>query len=576
QRLWARDTTLWAPDPPPPELADRLGWLDLPETPEADLDAIARLASEVPFWMTDLVLLGMGGSSLAPEVMARTLGTERLPLTVVDTTHPLAVREMEWLRPANTVFLVASKSGTTLETLSLFRHFWSRARDVVDDAGSHFIAITDPGSPLAELGRERRFRAVIEAPPDVGGRFSALSPFGLVPAGLMGLDIGNLLERAREAAEACREEASRNPGFRLGAALGELAKAGRDKLTFVTSSHLSAFPDWAEQLVAESTGKDGTGIVPVAHEPALEPEAYGADRVFVGLIGSETARAEMAQWGEEDDSWDRLERLEERGHPVIRVEVEEPAELGALFFVWEVAVAMAGAVLDIHPFNQPDVQLAKRLARRAMGTGDGRGASPADEPAADRGDGQAGGPATDPSDPADGDEPDALDLDWETARYGHAPSQAIPRADPSEIRARIGSFLAAVEPGDYVGLHVYTAGGDEDELDRLQRLREALTRATGVPTTLGYGPRFLHSTGQLHKGGSNRGVFLQIVDDAAAHVHVPETDFTFHRLIRAQARGDLEALERRERRLLRVRVAPEGEGFERLVGLVEEMAEERP
>lgn len=542
-RLWRRDPTLWSADPDTPELADRLGWLELPETSAAALGPLAELRASVPFWFTDLVLLGMGGSSLAPEVIARTMPGEGLPLTLVDTTHPGALRDLEWLRPANTIFVVSSKSGTTVETVSLFRHFWSRTAEVVEDPGAHFIAITDPGGPLAEVGRERGFRAVFEAPPDVGGRFSALSPFGLVPAALAGADLPALLAEAGEAADACKGDDHHNPGFLLGAALGELALAGRDKVTFVAASDWTAFPDWAEQLLAESTGKEGRGIVPVVGEPPRPPDEYGEDRVFVGLLLGGDAAREAEQWGEADETPDLLDAIEAAGHPTLRIRLEGPEELGALFFVWEVGVAMAGAVLGIHPFNQPDVQLAKRLARRAM-AGDGAETSDADE----------------------------IDLVWELPQFGHAPPRTPVPPDMDGIRARLEDFLAAVEPTDYIAVQAFLAGGEEEE-GFLETLRAALAGATGAATTLGYGPRFLHSTGQLHKGGGDNGVFLQLVDDAGEHVHVPETDFTFRRLIRAQALGDLEALGQSEHLALRVRVGgPEGLGLRRLIQLVEESA----
>ena len=550
-RLWQRDPTLWSADPDTPELVDRLGWLDLPETAPAMLGALEDLRADVPFWFTDLVLLGMGGSSLAPEVIARTMPGEGLPLTLVDTTHPGALRDLEWLRPANTIFIVSSKSGTTLETLSLFRHFWSRTAEVVDEPGAHFIAITDPGSPLAELGRERGFRAVFEAPPDVGGRFSALSPFGLVPAVLSGAQVPALLAEAAQAAETCRDATHHNPGFRLGAALGEFALRGRDKLTFVAGPDWEAFPDWAEQLIAESTGKDGCGIVPVVGEPPRPPDEYGEDRVFVGLLLSGDAAREAEQWGEADETPVRLNALEAAGHPVIRLPLEHPEELGALFFVWEVGVAMAGAVLGIHPFNQPDVQLAKRLARLAMA-----GGSPS------HGDRDADEPET--------PEADEIDLAWDVPRFGHAPPRTPVPPDLDGIRAKVEHFLSSVAATDYVAVQAYLAGGEEEET-QLETLRAALGRVTGATTTVGYGPRFLHSTGQLHKGGTDNGAFLQLVDDADAHVHVPETDFTFRRLIRAQALGDLEALGRRGRRSLRVRVGgPEHLGLRRLIQLIEE------
>ncbi len=549
-RLWSRDTTLWAPDPPPPELADRLGWLDLPDTGRDALAGLEGLRASLPFWMTDLVLLGMGGSSLAPEVLARTLGSEALPLTLLDSTHPRAVRDLDWIHPANTIFVVASKSGTTLETLSLFRHFWSRTQEVVENPGAHFVAITDPDSELVELARERGFRRVFEAPPDVGGRFSALTPFGLVPAALMGMDIEALLAGAEAAAGACREPADRNPGFELGAVLAEMTRAGRDKVTFLTSSTWEAFPDWAEQLLAESTGKDGVGIVPVAHEPELPPEAYGPDRLVVGILEPERALRAAAEWGDADDAPERLAAIEAAGAPVVRIEAEGAEGLGALFFVWEVAVAMAGSALGIHPFNQPDVQLAKDLARRAMAGDD-----------------------ISPDAAADGE--GELDLVPELPLWGHAGVGVTPQVDPDAIREAVEGFLRSVGPGDYVGLQAYLAGGDPEELETLQAIRAGITRATGAATTLGYGPRFLHSTGQLHKGGPDRGAFLQIVDDAAAHVHVPETTFTFHQLIRAQALGDLAALVERGRRALRLRVDADGMGLSRLRQIIESLGEDR-
>ena len=562
-RLWRRDPTLWSADAETPELADRLGWLELPETSPATLGPLEALRAGVPFWFTDLVLLGMGGSSLAPEVIAHSMRGEGLPLTLVDTTHPGALRDLEWLRPANTIFVVSSKSGTTVETLSLFRHFWSRTAEVVDDPGEHFIAITDPGSPLAELGRERGFRAVFEAPPDVGGRFSALSPFGLVPAALSGANVAALLAEAAEAADACRDDVHLNPGFLLGAALGELALAGRDKVTFAAASDWAAFPDWAEQLLAESTGKEGRGIVPVVGEPPRPPDEYGDDRVFVGLLLGGDAAREAEQWGEADETPDLLDALEAAGHPTLRVRLEGPEELGALFFVWEVGVAMAGAVLGIHPFNQPDVQLAKRLARRAM-AGDG-------EPEGDR-EPEERSPGAEPAEDAQVSEADEIDLVWELPRFGHAPPRTPVTPNVDGIRERVEDFLAAVEPTDYIAVQAFLAGGEEEE-GLLGTLRAALAGATGATTTLGHGPRFLHSTGQLHKGGGDNCVFLQLVDDAGEHLHVPETDFTFRRLIRAQGLGDLEALAQSERLALRVRVGgPEGLGLRRLIQLVEESA----
>jgi transaldolase/glucose-6-phosphate isomerase len=548
QRLWDRDTTLWREDPTTPELADRLGWLDLPETSMSLIDPLRKLQSEIPFWITDLLLIGMGGASLAPQVIARTIGGEKLPLTLLDTTHPESIRDLDWLAPGNSVFIVASKSGTTIETLSLFQHFWSRAKEVIDNPGSHFIAVTDPDSALADLAEANRFRAVFEAPVDVGGRFSALSPFGLVPSGLVGVDVGSLLTHAAEAREICREPLQDNPGFRLGAALGELAMVGRDKVTFVTSSAWAAFPAWAEQLIAESTGKDDVGIIPIVDEPHFDPATYGSDRVFVGLLAAGEAALEAAQWGEEDHTPARMDALEAAGHPVIRIRMEEPEELGALFFIWEVAVAMAGSVLSINPFDQPSVQLAKELAQKAMS-------------------GETAGEDTHPS--------TELDLGWDQPPFGHALS-AIPSEPPvGELRKTMRNFLATVKDGEYIGVQAYMRAEDEEQEDIWARLREALTRVTGVATTLGYGPRFLHSTGQLHKGGPNTGVFLQVMDNVATHLPIPESHYTFRQLVLAQAQGDFNALNRGDRRVLRIRVGPsDGVGLRRLVQLINEVGKE--
>lgn len=546
-RLRDRDTSLWSDDPATPELSNRLGWLDLPEQGEDRLPSLEAVSRGLPPWMTDVVLLGMGGSSLAPEVIARTLGVEGLPLTVADSTHPRAVLDMGWIRPANTIFIVASKSGSTIETLSLFRHFWSRTAEITDRPGDHFIAITDPGSSLATLGRERGFLAVIESPEDVGGRFSALSPFGLVPAALMRIQLRPLLEMAEEIAAVCTEPATHNPGLRLGAALAELTRAGRDKVTFVTSDAYAGVPDWIEQLVAESTGKDGRGIIPIAHEPEFPVEAYGDDRVFVGLVGSPASTAEASQWGEEDHATPRLAALEEAGHPVIRVELDGPEDLFGLFYLWEVAVAMAGAALGVHPFDQPDVQLAKELAREAMqpGTAESEDAPDELESHID------------------------LDLAWDVPEYGHVPGGGAPSVDVDALDATLDAFLDSLGEGDYIGIQAYLPGSDPEEMEALAELRAALAAETQLATTLGFGPRFLHSTGQLHKGGPASGAFVQLLDDAAAHVHIPETDTTFHRLITAQAQGDYEAMRQRGRRVLRIRIPPSAEGIRRVVQLIE-------
>ncbi len=503
RRLWQKDHTLWSPEPLP-ELRDRLGWLTLPETMPEQLDDVLAFGEAVKAeGIRHVVLLGMGGSSLAPEVFQRTFGhAPGFPgLIVLDSTHPAAVRAVEvQLDLARTLFLVSSKSGTTVETLSLFRYFWHRLSQRTSAPGRQFIAITDPETPLAALARERRFRRLFTAPPDVGGRYSALTAFGLVPAALIGVDVTGVLDRAWTMAEACAfcVAESNNPCLVLGAALGELALAGRDKVTFLASSSLMAFPAWLEQLIAESTGKEGKGIVPIIDEPPLPPEAYGADRFFISV----------ALEGDEDDWERRGAALEAAGHPVARIRLTEKTDLGQEFFRWEVAVAAAGSVLGIHPFNQPDVELAKRLAREAM---------------TPRG---------------------------EAGREANAIHE-VTAGERETLRRAMSDWLSAARPGDYVAIQAYLAPTPATT-HHLQTVRKRLCDRLLLATTLGYGPRFLHSTGQLHKGGPNTGLFLQLVDEPTDDLPVPETTYSFGTLIRAQAVGDYRALIERKRRVLRV------------------------
>lgn len=521
RRLWQRDPTLWAPEPLP-ELADRLGWLTLPETMHEQVADLRAFADEVKGeGVRHVVLMGMGGSSLAPEVFQRTFGAGpgRPDLLVLDSTHPAAVKAVaSQIDPLRTLFLFSSKSGTTLEPLSFFRYFWQQVLERAQNPGRHFAAITDPGTSLERLARERGFRGVFQAPPDVGGRYSALTVFGLVPAALIGVDIHRVLDRAQTMAEAAAfcVPVPENPGLILGAALGELAGAGRDKVTFAVSPSVAALPAWLEQLIAESTGKDGKGIVPVADEPPGPPEDYGSDRFFASL------RVE----GDDNAALDaRTDAWEAAGHPVARIRLKDAADLGQEFFRWEIAVAAGGAVLGIHPFNQPDVQLAKDLAREAIAG------------AAERAESRAAG----------------------------APPLPVFSLGPATPRTALvdtlGAWMAQARPGDYVTLQAYLAPTPE-VTDALQTIRAALRSRLHVATTLGFGPRFLHSTGQLHKGGPNTGLFLQLTDDPPDALPVPESDYTFAALIRAQAQGDLLALLQRGRRVLRIHL-----GMDTLGGL---------
>jgi len=519
-RLWAKDPTLWAA-PGTPEITDRLGWLTL-DTAADYLDEAQRVAQQAhDEGVGDVVLLGMGGSSLAPDVFQRTFGNAPgwPMLTVLDSTHPAVVRAVrERIDPARTWFLVSSKSGTTLESLSFFRYFWAEVGRVTDTPGRHFLAITHPGTPLEQLARSRGFRHVCPGQPDVGGRYSALTAFGLVPAALIGVDVARLLDRARTLAEACAfcvPEPS-NPGLALGAALGELAKAGRDKVTFFTSPRLDAFPAWLEQLIAESTGKNDQGIVPVADEPPGEPGVYGDDRVFV-LIDVEGYPCAAGAT--------TVERLAALGHPVIRIRLSDVFDLGREMFRWEFATAAASVVLRLHPFDQPDVQLAKELARKAMSA---------------------------------------------AAEAGPSGDTAVRADREADLRDAVRRFLGAAHPHDYVGLQAYISPTDT-ATRLLEDARTTVRDRLQLATTLGYGPRFLHSTGQLHKGGANNGLFLQILDEPAPDVPVPETEYTFGQLIRAQALGDYQALVQRGRRVLRVQLGTQAEhGLRALVAAIEQ------
>ena len=465
RRIWALDHTVWKPDPT--EIADRLGWLSLPEKMHDQVDQLQNFAESCAGY-DRIVLLGMGGSSLAPEVFSKTFGGKSL--TALDTTHPEAVLGVEKSGDlGSTLFIVASKSGGTVETLSHFAYFFDKVRD-----GSQFVAITDPGTPLEALARAKGFRRVFLNPADIGGRYSALSYFGLVPAALIGMDLDALLDSAEEMACACADcvPVAENPGLWLGALIGEAAIAGRDKLTLLLPEEISAFGAWLEQLIAESTGKEGSGIVPVAGEPEGAPDVYGDDRLFVSL-GVETA-------------------LE----PSVVIPFDGAEKLGAEFFRWEFATAVAGHVLGIHPFDQPNVQEAKDATRRLL-----------DE-----------------------------------------------EALPPEPYDDLGALLEKVRPGDYLAIQAYLPRTQENET-KLQAARVRLRDRLRVATTVGFGPRFLHSTGQLHKVGPATGVFIQVVDEPSVDLPIPGKPYTFRRLLDAQSAGDLQALRARGRRVARVRLS---------------------
>lgn len=497
RRIWEHDPLVWTDDPAgQAEIRIRLGWLSLPETSRAALPEIEKFAQETrAAGFTHFLLLGMGGSSLAPEVMSLVFGIQHPSFSILDSTDPGQVAETAARFPLEkTLFIVSSKSGGTAEVSAMFDYFWARAAQSFGaQAGQRFIAITDPGTSLEKLAKERGFRHIFTADPNVGGRYSALAHFGLVPAALMGLDVERLLTRASRMMAECRPElpAARNPGLVLGALIGQAALEGRDKLTIVADPGLESVGSWLEQLIAESTGKQGRGIVPVDLEPLGAPSAYGSDRLFVYLRKS----------GEHDPA---LHALQQAGHPLVVLDLTDPYDLAAEFYRWEFATAVACAVLGVNAFDQPDVQDAKDRTKAKIAEYRANGALPAGE---------------------------------------------FVRVD--DAAAALETFLAQARPGDYIAINAYLRR-NADMQSALTGLRLKLRARTGCATTVGFGPRFLHSTGQLHKGGADNGLFLQITADSAADIEIPGQGMTFGTLERAQALGDYEALAARNRRILRI------------------------
>jgi glucose-6-phosphate isomerase len=527
RRLWAREAALWKEPPEIQEkIRNRLGWLDVAAKMQGrvpELSAFASRAKAEGFSRT--VLLGMGGSSLAPEVIQGTVGSQNgFPrLTILDTTEPSAIRAAAAaLDLPHTLFLVSSKSGGTLETVSLYRYF-RQLLDAVDaeHAGQHFVAITDPGSSLEALARKERFRDLFLNPPDIGGRYSALSLFGLVPAALIGTDhlgkgrgsgLEMFLASAQEMMQRCGPDqvGEQNPGLKLGIALGEAALAGRDKLTIVATYPFESFGAWAEQLIAESTGKKGKGIVPIDGEPLGAPGVYGADRFFVALFGEGNA-----------DLQGRLAALREKGHPVVILQPlgpRGPYDLAGEFFRWEFATAVAGAILEINPFDEPNVTESKENTAALLTSS---GQPPAESPLLTQG---------------------ALTV------FGDA---ALPKTD---LAVLLRAFFADRRPEQYLALQAYLPPNQE-VTDALQGIRGGLRDSLKMATTVGFGPRFLHSTGQLHKGGPSVGTFIQITCDVGEELPIPGAPYGFGRLITAQAAGDLNALRKRTKRLLRLHLS---------------------
>lgn len=494
-RIWQKDHTVWKPEPT--EITDRLGWLTVTGVMRQELPTIESFAHEIQnAGFQHVVLLGMGGSSLGPEVLRASFGSmSGYPqLIVLDSTVPACVQAVtDVIDPARTLFVVSSKSGTTIEPISLFHYFRSQVVSAVGEgkAGRNFVAITDPATLLARLAEQERFRHTFLNPPDIGGRYSVLSYFGLVPAALIGLDTTQLLDRADSMRNECFASATipKNPGTWLGAVLGSLALQGRDKLTLVSSPAVSSFGLWVEQLVAESTGKEGKGIIPVVDEPMTEPVYYTDDRIFVylRLRNDDNTAIDKA-----------IKRIESSGQRVLVFEMRDIYDLGAEFFRWEFATAVTGAIMGIHPFDQPNVQAAKQATEQVL---------------------------------------------QEYVKSGELPQV--------ESTMSASDLLAGAQHGDYLAIMAYLR--QTPEVDRVMSdFRAKVLERYHLATTLGYGPRYLHSTGQLHKGGPEKGLYLMVTMAHQRDLHIPGRPYTFGVLADAQALGDLRALQSSRRRVARM------------------------
>ncbi|HET6179169.1 MAG TPA: bifunctional transaldolase/phosoglucose isomerase [Candidatus Sulfotelmatobacter sp.] len=522
QRLWQRDATLWSGA----DEANWLGWLDIVDEQIAQQDQLQKIAKEVQArGFQHVLLLGMGGSSLCPEVLRMTFGriTHFPTLHVLDSTDPAQVKAFEHsIDIPKTLFIVSSKSGSTLEPNIFKQYFFKRAEQAVGvtKVGSQFIAITDPGSKMQQVAEADRFLHIFFGRASIGGRYSALSNFGMVPAAVMGLDTKKFLAKAADMVRACGPSiaVADNPGAALGVILGTAANDGRDKVTIITSPGISDLGAWLEQLLAESTGKIGKGIIPVDRENLADPAIYGSDRVFVYV---------RLENGADADQDAKVAAIEKAGHPVVRIPMADVYDLGAEFFRWEIATAVAGAIIGINAFNQPDVE-ASKIATRALTTEyETKGSLPAEKPVVD----ESGIKLFT-------DEKNAAEL-------------AKAAGDDPTVAGYLKAHLARIKAGDYFAVLGYIQMNTEHE-QSLQAVRHAVRDTKHVATCLGFGPRFLHSTGQAYKGGPNSGVFLQVTCDDPVELQVPAQKYTFGVVKAAQARGDFQVLADRGRRALRV------------------------
>ena len=524
-RLWKKDVTLWSKDPAQQAaIRNALGWLTVPEPMLERVNELASFADEVrKAGFRDVVVLGMGGSSQSGELFATTFSSAPgyPKLHVLDTTVPETIRALDRnIDITKTLFVVASKTGETIETLSHFNAYFERVKvKSQNPAGSHFVAITDPGTRLAAIAKENRFRWVFLNPPDIVGCYAVLSYFGLVPAALIGIDLTAMLDRAIRTmhSSAGLMRVAENPAVSVGAALGALKKAGRDKVTFIISPLISAFGLWVEQLIAESAAKDGIGIVPVCDEPIVDAKCYGKDRVLVYLKlcnGVVTVQ---------DRSFEALKKA---GMPTVQIALSDKIDLGGEFMRWEIAAATAATVIGVDPFTQPAVQESKDNTSRILAEFARSKKLPAQTPIAEKG---------------------------KLALFSDATTGEALRGK-YDFRAMLGAFMNLARPGDYFATMAYVSPNPTVDKE-IAAIRKAVIERYGIATTFGYGPRCLHSTGQLHKGGPNTGLFLQITQDHRESIGIPGAPYDFAQLNQAQYLGDFQTLEARARRVIRVHLA---------------------
>lgn len=513
KRLWQKDPTIWKSDPEQDvEISDRLGWLAIVDEMLPQLNELKEFAASVKNKFRHVVLLGMGGSSLAPELFSKVYGSSAgyPQLKILDSTHPGAVKSvLASIELSDTLFVVASKSGGTAETMSFYKTCWQQVSAFNEKAGSQFVALTDPGSSLEQLACEKDFLKIFSTPPEVGGRYSVLTYFGLLPAALIGMDLENFLRKAAFVRDECRPVNSvlTNLNLKIAALAGEAASAGVDKLTFLMSPEIAAFGDWVEQMIAESTGKEDWGILPVTGDETLSVDHFGSDRMYVILRLKNGNNSTLDQL---------VSGIENKNLNLVKINLEDIYDLGAEFYRWEIITALASAVAGINPFDQPDVQLAKSMAKESLAEYEKNGKLQQLKATV---------------------ETESFDV------FGNLES-----ANPDNF---LTGFLKNIKKGDYISLMAFTAPNAETDI-ALFKLKSSLTQKYKIAVTANYGPRFLHSTGQLHKGGKNNGYFIQFTEEIAEDMQVPGENYSFGVLVTAQAQGDFNALQNRGRRVVRV------------------------